>query len=164
VIEANIALLEQCRELLGRLGDRLYTQAPQGVAKSATGGHVRHCLDFYACFLDGVATRRIDYDARTRSPRIERERRQAIARIETTIGRLRALPAASESLAVRVKMDGALAWADSCVARELLFLQSHTVHHFALIATLLRLGGFEPAPDFGIAPSTQQYLRASLVN
>jgi len=48
---------------------------------------------------------------------------------------------------------------DSTVRRELQYLQSHTIHHFALISMILRLQGLRPADDFGVAPSTLQYLQ-----
>jgi hypothetical protein len=36
------------------------------------------------------------------------------------------------------------------------------VHHYALIALILRLQGFNPAAEFGVAPSTlQHWQRAS---
>ncbi|MGH8595242.1 MAG: hypothetical protein ACREXT_01140 [Gammaproteobacteria bacterium] len=152
--EANIHLLEQCHDLLGRIGDYLYSHAPRGVAKSPVGGHVRHCLDFYNCFLGGLATGRIDYDARVRNEMVERDRKLAMAQIRTMIVRLRHMPITDDRIAVQVKMESATAWTYSCIGRELQFLLSHTVHHFALVAMLLRLQGFEPAADFGVAPST----------
>jgi len=42
----------------------------------------------------------------------------------------------------------------SSVRRELQFLQGHTVHHFALMATMLKFYGINVPRDFGIAPST----------
>ncbi|MBP6670575.1 MAG: hypothetical protein KA180_14065, partial [Gemmatimonadales bacterium] len=47
-------------------------------------------------------------------------------------------------------------WSDSSVKRELQFLVSHTVHHYALIKELLRREGFDPGAEFGVAPSTLQ--------
>lgn len=155
--EANIHLLEQCHDLLGRIGDHLYSHAPHGVAKSAAGGHVRHCLDFYNCFLNGLTTGRIDYDARVRNELVERDRKLAMAQIQAMIERLRQMPVTDDRIAVQVKMESETAWTCSSIGRELQFLLSHTVHHFALIAMLLRLGGFEPAADFGVAPSTLRY-------
>lgn len=155
--DANIHLLEQCHDLLRRIGDRLYSQAPRDVAKSPPGGHIRHCLDFYQCFLKGLATGRIDYDARVRNELIERDRWLAMAQIRTTIEDLRRMPIADERIAVQVKMEGESAWTYSCIGRELQFLLSHTVHHFAQVAMLLRLGGFEPAADFGVASSTLRH-------
>ncbi len=47
----------------------------------------------------------------------------------------------------------------STVGRELQFLVSHTVHHFAIIAVMHSSQGIELPPDFGIAPSTLKYQR-----
>ena len=45
----------------------------------------------------------------------------------------------------------------STIERELKFLVSHTVHHYAIIALQLRHQGVEPGPEFGVAPSTLRY-------
>jgi uncharacterized damage-inducible protein DinB len=45
------------------------------------------------------------------------------------------------------------------VGRELQFLASHTLHHYALIAALLRLQGVEPGEEFGVAPGTLEHRR-----
>ena len=47
----------------------------------------------------------------------------------------------------------------STFARELQFLASHTVHHYALISIASRMQGIMPAEGFGIAPSTLKYLQ-----
>jgi hypothetical protein len=45
------------------------------------------------------------------------------------------------------------------LVRELLFLSSHTVYHFALLAPHCRAAGIEPKPDFGKAPTTRAFGR-----
>jgi hypothetical protein len=62
-------------------------------------------------------------------------------------------------LKVRTEDDGVdlAVWCNSSVLRELEFLQSHAVHHYSLIAALLRLHGIEPDAEFGVAPSTLKY-------
>ncbi len=45
----------------------------------------------------------------------------------------------------------------SSLRRELHFLLSHTVHHYALIAMILARHGVEVEPDFGVAPSTLRH-------
>jgi hypothetical protein len=47
----------------------------------------------------------------------------------------------------------------STIRRELQFLLSHTVHHYALIAIILKIQGFDCDEDFGVAPSTLKYQR-----
>jgi hypothetical protein len=53
--------------------------------------------------------------------------------------------------------DAADAWTASSASRELQFLISHTVHHYAIIRMILTVGGREVTPEFGISPSTLRY-------
>jgi uncharacterized damage-inducible protein DinB len=48
----------------------------------------------------------------------------------------------------------------STLARELLFVISHTIHHQALIAVLLSAAGRTVPEAFGLAPSTPRSARA----
>jgi hypothetical protein len=162
----NIHLLEQGLSLLTVIDDQLYTCAPNGIAKAGVGGHLRHCLDFYDSFLRGLGERRIDYDLRERNELIEKDRTTAAAKLETTIQQLRNLQMADGQQLLLVKLEGeqaqdSLAWSHSSVSRELQFLLSHTVHHYALIALLLRVQGFELSPEFGVAPSTLKHWQAN---
>ena len=50
-------------------------------------------------------------------------------------------------------------WAPSTMVRELQFLLSHTVHHFALISTMNSINNIATPEDFGIAPSTLAHRR-----
>ena len=69
--------------------------------------------------------------------------------------------------AVSVRLDGSSThadpepWSQSTIRRELQYLQAHTVHHYALIAFILRLQGREPAASFGVAPSTLRHRKAA---
>ncbi|MBL8168370.1 MAG: DinB family protein [Acidobacteria bacterium] len=150
----NIHLLRQAADLLQQIDDRQYIAVPRGVTKSGIGGHVRHCLDFYSCFVRGLSAGRIDYDARVRNELLEHDRHAAQAQIAELIAQLQALSLEDEQLSVQVRMEGEPAWSYSSIFRELQFLLSHTIHHFALVAMLLRLQGCEPAADFGVALST----------
>ena len=156
---ANVHFLTQARALLSRLDDEIYA-APSVLPMSPVGGHLRHCLDFYSCFLAGLENGRVDYDARCRDPRVETDRAHALGVIDSLIDRLGRLDAAEEARSLQVAGDrgpgeeGGDAWSPSSVRRELQFLRSHTVHHFALIRAVLHLFDFETDPDFGVAPST----------
>lgn len=156
----NIGYLKQSLDLLDSIDDAAYANAAPATYGSALGGHLRHCLDHYANFLGGLPAGRIDYDARQRDPRIERERAVAAAKIRELIDGLSAL---GDDRAVKVKMDcGARCdestwWTDSTLRRELQFLVSHTVHHYALIKLILKFQGRSANADFGIAPSTLRY-------
>jgi hypothetical protein len=55
--------------------------------------------------------------------------------------------------------DAASVFSPSTIGRELQFLASHTVHHFAIMAMILRLQDIHPPADFGIAPSTLRFMK-----
>jgi hypothetical protein len=132
---------------------------------SPVGGHLRHCLEFYTCLLDGLQTGRVDYDARRRDPRIEVDRTHAVETARAIAARLAAALAEAEDQPLEVAMDrgageqGGAAWSRSSVRRELQFLRSHTVHHYALMSAVLQLLGVEVPRDFGVAPSTLEHRR-----
>jgi uncharacterized damage-inducible protein DinB len=157
-------LLEQARDLVLKLDADAFTATLPGVASSA-GAHLRHCLDAFDCLLDGLDAGRVDYDRRRRDPRTETETIAALERLEALRERLRdeIAIAADGPLAVRADEpdlaphDG---WVRSTLARELRALASHTTHHYALVAIVLRLRGAAVPKHFGVAPSTWAHARS----
>lgn len=163
--EPNVIALEQGLSILGRLDAERYRAAPIGLAPSGVGRHLRHVYDYYQCFLHGLDSGHLDYDRRERDERFERDPAYAAERLRELIERLGRLPGDLHDRALQVRMDvepEALAsarWCRSTIGRELRFLASHTIHHFALIDLLLRAQGFECGAGFGVAPSTLQHQR-----
>ena len=163
--DETIFLLEQGLELIEQLDDDLYSNSLPPFFNYGVGSHFRHVLDFYNCFLAGLERVRVDYDTRERDDLIEKDRLAARARIRTIIDFLLELSATEDQKAVLVRMEDATAgidpcrWSSSSLRRELQFLLSHTVHHYALIALMLRLKGFVTPEEFGIAPSTLAHWR-----
>lgn len=164
LIATNVAWLKQALSLLQQLDDATFRSSPQGLAPHRVGSHLRHVLEFYECFLDGLASSRIDYDARKRDESIERSRQSAVASICSIISLLEEVSSFDEAWALAVRMENANedVYLSSSVGRELQALSSHTIHHFALIAVTLRLHGVEVDPDFGMSPSTLRYQAAKL--
>lgn len=165
LITDNIRYLEQALTLLRALDDDAFTHTDPPRHTGSIGAHLRHNLDHYRSLLDGFDTHIIDYDARERDVRIEIDREYAATQIHHTIQRLRQLGAPDGETALLVKMDcgdETAQWARSTLARELEFLVSHTVHHYALIAIIARLQGIAPDAEFGVAPSTLRYQRQQL--
>lgn len=165
LIASNVRLLTQGIDLIERLDDASYSNANAALSLSGPGSHFRHCVDFYNCFLETIGTRRINYDLRRRNEVIEVDRALAIAELEKIIEGLRRLILADGQEELRVVVEEstaprtANAWSRSSVMRELQSLLGHTIHHYALIALSLRLRGFEPGEEFGVAPSTLEYWR-----
>ena len=160
ILAANLALLEQGFELVERLPDAVYGGPP--ASGKPIGPHFRHVLEHYSCFLDGVAARRIDYDARRREAELESSRAAARRRIAELVGGLTAFEGADLEAVAEVRLECGVGgeseqWSRSTVRRELHFLLSHTVHHYALIGLLLERHGLTPGPEFGVAPSTLKH-------
>ncbi len=155
-------ILRQGKEMLNGIDDHLYRKAEDGAfpGSGSVGGHFRHCLEFIGCFLSGVGEGRVDYGGRERNVRLDAEREYAITEFQRTIRTLEefSLPKVGNSLLVRPEETGSDdLWCESSIERELEFLRSHTVHHYALIAFKLRASGVKIPDDFGVAPSTLRF-------
>ena len=151
--------LEQARDLALRLEPHAFRCAHTVCYSSSIGQHLRHCVDHVESFLDGLAGGRIDYDLRIRGLNSETDPTEAVERIDRNLRRLQDL-SVNESAAISVKLDcGEIddPWKHSSVGRELQFLVSHLVHHFAIIAMMCRTQGIEPGEEFGFAPSTLRH-------
>ncbi|MEN3333600.1 MAG: hypothetical protein V7641_2965 [Blastocatellia bacterium] len=163
IIDDSINLLRQGIELVEQIGDALYANARPPFLSSGVGGHFRHCIDFYNSFLSSLETGRINYPLRKRNQLVEIDSRLAIFEIEAIIEKLRRLSPNDLPASVQVILEDSSApldaqgWSCSSVMRELQSLLSHTIHHYAIIALALRLQGFEPSAEFGVAPSTLAY-------
>ena len=161
----NVFFLEQGLDLLARLDDADYARSFPPAFEFGIGTHIRHIVDHYDCFLRGLDAGRIDYDRRQRNERIESDRQAGIDALRATIIRLQNIAGDTFDLAVHMDCgDGAAGegvFANTSLTRELQFLLSHTVHHYALVAVILRLEGREPADGFGVSPSTLRNWRES---
>lgn len=163
LVQDNIDMIEQGRRLVESLTDEVFNATSRLTLGASIGGHLRHNLDHYACFLRGLDSGRIDYDDRERAPDIETVSSAALAALGCAAGRFKAIPEAALDREIEVRMDTGEGderpWTRSTVRRELQFLLSHTVHHYALIAMICRLHDSAVEPDFGVAPSTVKHRR-----
>lgn len=156
-LRENIEALQQGERLLRGISDSAYTQPAQYVFQSTVGTHIRHNLDHYACFLQGLETGCIDYAARQRNIRLEQDRAYAIAEISSLRERLKRLPEHLDKENLLVERDIGPGQAGSSVKRELEFLLSHTTHHYAIVAIICQLQGLSVGAEFGVAPSTLRH-------
>jgi hypothetical protein len=159
----NIRFIQQGIQLIRRLDDESYTRSKGVSFRGGVGAQFRHCFDFYACFLNGLDTNRVDYGSRERDTRVATDRRHALAEAERIIARLGELDPTAVDIVLEVCSDvpatgdAASVRSRSTIRRELQFLTSHTIHHYALVVSLLALQGIELGPEFaefGVAPST----------
>ena len=157
LVKENIGILTQAEKLIEDLSDAIYTNNEIPPYQSGVGKHIRHVLDFYSAFLkppEDVT----NYDDRERSVTVETDRIHALETIRQIINSLESIQNAD--LQVQSKNDdgghrpSGFAYSNSSIGRELQFLASHTVHHFAMIAFILVQQGYTPHHDFGVAAST----------
>lgn len=168
--ESVAEALRQGASLLGEMTDEIYvageTASGAGKTGGAIGGHFRHCLEFVNCFLACAAVGKIDYAKRKRNRRIEIDRLFAIDECRAAVRAMENYSAVETGKTLLVKPEdiaekaGEDFWCASSVERELEFLQSHTIHHYALIAFKLRAMNFDVPPQFGVAASTLRFWTA----
>ena len=158
VVEPLVAVLVQLDNLLETLTDEQYIATPGGLVTSGIGGHIRHNLDHIEALLRAAETGVLDYDRRERGTGIERDRTVARAAIHKLASQLQAFDWADTpvflSMDAIVTPDALAVKMKTTIDRELVFVLSHTIHHNALIALLVKLQGAALPPDFGYAPST----------
>ena len=123
---------------------------------SSVGAHVRHVLDRFQCFFTGIAVGHIDYDARKRDPAIETNIEAAafaLASISKRVEMLMQESPVNSVLSVQesVYHQGPSVTTSSTIERELMGLITHTTHHLAIIALLIKPMGYALDADFGKA-------------
>jgi uncharacterized damage-inducible protein DinB len=155
-------VLQQVREVLTLIDDEQYVRDPVGVFDCSIGGQVRHVLDHARAFLSAAETGALDYDERERGTDVESQRGVAINEIDELCRRLDRLDTGrlDATVDMRVLLSSADVPVHVCttLGRELAFVLSHTVHHNAMIAAMVKTLGVECPAFFGYAPATIAFL------
>ena len=161
LLQSNIDALEEGAALLALLEPEQYTQGYQPVFHSTIGAHFRHVLEHYRCFISQLETRRFCYDSRERDQSLECDFDYAKQTLVSLIDSLQALE--SQNLDQNCELDDQQANSSvaSTLFRELLFLQSHAMHHYAIIGAMTRRLGAQPADDFGVAIATREHQKST---
>lgn len=129
------------------------------------GAHLRHVIEHYEALLIPRQGDEVDYDRRARDATLERCPRTARQRLRAMQQCLQHWHGEDLRRPVRVRGQAGLAGefdfaVNSSVGRELVFLASHAVHHFALLKAHCQQHGMVISADFGQAPATVAHERA----
>jgi len=116
------------------------------------------------------AGRSVDYDARQRDLRMQSEPEVTLAALQSVIDRFQSLEAnqllsLDTPLTTRLQAGLHGEWettVPTSLGRELLFVASHTVHHYALLGHYCKAAGVDPGEDFGKAPATVAFEQAGI--
>ena len=158
LLRFNHALLSQALALAA------LHEAPGAPAyERPVGAHLRHVIEHYEALLMPGRGRVVDYDARQRDAELERSPQLARRRLLALQQRLGTAELDLEQpVAVRglAGLAGEFAFeVESSLGRELVFVASHAVHHYALLAAHLRQLGLPLPEGFGTAPATVAHAR-----
>ena len=163
IVEENAHAIGQLIELLESLPASLYRQSFGQRKQHVIGKHVRHIIDHYSALLSATDTpgALLDYESRDRNLSLETDRRAGAHQLSETLRTLRCRFSAkhSDELVMLHTSDEQEQVATTSVARELVFLASHTIHHMAIIGMLAEQAGVKVSADFGVHPSTLRYLQ-----
>jgi len=134
----------------------------------SVGPHLRHCVDHFGLLLDGWRSGSVDYDARPRDLRLERDPRAMRDALDAIAGSLGAIRSADLTSPVTVTLSAApgrpsLA-SPSRLDRELVFLSGHTVHHIAIMVFAARAAGVELPSRLAVAYSTEAHRESFAMN
>jgi uncharacterized damage-inducible protein DinB len=164
-VEQLVATQRELGRVVDSLSDAQYRQKPVGVVPSSIGGHIRHCLDHVESLLVAVRTGQLNYDDRQRGTDVETSRRAALVAIERHERALTRVACLSDGFPLQMTalLTPALppVTVTTSLGRELAFVLSHTVHHSALVAAMVKLLGQDVPERFGYAPATIAHLERS---
>lgn len=154
---------DRCESVLDAITAEGYTHALSG--EQPVGSHLRHALEHFQCFVEGLDRGLVDYDARERNEAAERDPEQCRALLRKVRARIAAIrpdqldwPLVVNQIAALGAEPSAL---NSTVQRELVFLSSHAIHHLAVIVPLCRSAGIELPQDISLAFSTAAHRQAT---
>ena len=171
IITGNREVLQQGTALLLSLTDEQYTTNIETYACSSIGQHFRHILDMYQAVLPALASAQpergitmvVDYDNRRRGASVETQRQSAIDELYSIRQHIdrRVAPLC---LPIDVKTEVCIestqySLIPSNLARELAFISSHAIHHFALIKVIAKMLGADIDETVGLAPASATFER-----
>lgn len=159
--KAIVEVLQQVESLVVSCDVDDYA-VPSQHSMSSVGQHVRHILDHFMVFKDGLESHVIDYNIRSRGNPVETDP-QAAANITLELidwFQQTALENTTIDIISEISVaDTQTMTIESNLARELTYLVNHTIHHLAYASLVAKQLNQPIGRDLGIAPATATYLR-----
>lgn len=164
IISGSIEVIEQGEQFLQTVNTASYKKVLTPYFSSSSGEHMRHILDHFISLMNGHKSGLIDYDLRNRKSNIESDHQQALLQLTELKQWILALDVSTLKDILTIKTEVSVAekqpaLVESNLARELIFVTSHAVHHFSIISIAMQLQDLSIDESFGIAPATATYLR-----
>jgi uncharacterized damage-inducible protein DinB len=156
----NIDVLTQGLDVLVRLKNDASSNFD---FSKIVGPHFRHVYEHFSALLKAIdSTLLINYDDRARDHEIQSDISRGIESYVFLIDKLESLYSQNTldsdyqmNVCFKIGLNGEIeAQSKTSLGRELLFLASHTIHHYALLTDHIKNAGLSINSDFGKAPST----------
>lgn len=163
LLQSHIDVLHQAVSLLKEIQTENYQLAMQPHLSGSIGKHIRHVIDHYLALEQGLVDGLVDYNQRHRNSNIEASPSVALDSLNAIINWLENITSEQLENSVTVRSEVSISetlniQCHSTLAREILFVSSHAIHHFSLISVARSLQGYEVPQYFGYAPATISYL------
>lgn len=157
LLNTNIEALEEGTELLKILGPDQYIAGYKPAFHSTIGAHFRHVLEHYRCLFSQLESGTFCYDDRERDQLLECDIGYAARTMTELKSALSTFDERAFEASYLVQDEQSAGTIKTTLQRELLFLQSHTMHHYAIIGAMARAFGRQPEDDFGVAIATRTH-------
>lgn len=155
--------LARAISLLDAIDSTVYQNSSVAPYYSSIGSHLRHCLDFFDCIVNGLDNNQIDLTARKRDERIAMDRTAAKSKIYELQQTFTSYLDTDTNYILHVTDDLGTGKAEVSYTLEsiLAYANSHATHHYAIIGMLLyQLNVEVEIPGFGYNPSTPKTKKA----
>lgn len=162
LVDASGAVLDQGILMLESLDQECYARALPLANGASIGAHYRHSLEHFRLLLWGLKEGSVDYDARERNLPLESDLAEALRSSKQLRSSLRGLSNHGREDPLEIRCDVTYGERDaghasSSLGREIIFCIGHAIHHYAIIAMMLRAQGHPIPEGFGVAPSTVRH-------
>ena len=162
-LEGQLETIAQAKHYLRGVSESTYQAILKPHFSGSAGAHMRHILDHYIALKEGMVSGSVDYNKRHRFSEVEKSPEAAMRKWLEIEHWLLGICQLSADLPLTVICETSLQQTQnslslSTLARELVFVSSHAVHHFSLLAVISSLQGLESDTNFGVAPTTASHL------
>ena len=136
ITQFNIITLNNLVKLISPL-DKIYSQKNSHLINETIGKHVRHIIDFYLCFINGIKIKFIDYDKRERNKKVENDKEYAIKTISVIINLLKN-SYLNTPITINLNLSITKSSLNSSIERELMYIVDHAIHHGHIIQLFIK--------------------------
>lgn len=164
MLSSQLEIIQQAKEFLSQVCSEDYSTPFKPHLGSCAGAHMRHILDHYQALMTGLEDGVVDYNKRNRFSDVESDPKAALIAWEEIEHELQQVCDLQLDMPLQIISETSIKQTEyvqvnSTLARELVFVSSHAIHHFSLLAVMRSLQGHDTPQNFGVAPATVTYLR-----